>query len=128
MNHVNKFQINSSFTGITQMTKMEQMNVETSEIQTIGTINVPHILICIKRCRNLNNPFSGVPSGTTTAPPPPSPGLPSHCNTISYHSNSPNCELSFISGQTKWASRNAAPGPTTKSVFTWVFYNHTTGI
>ena len=107
---------------------MEQMNVETSEIQTIGTINVPHILICIKRCRNLNNPFSGVPSGTTIAPPLPSPGISTHCNTISYLSSSPNCELLFISGQTKWASRNAAPSATTKAVFTRVGYNHTTGI
>ena len=107
---------------------MEQMNVETSEIQTIDTINVPHILICIKRCRNLNNPFSGVPSGTTTAPPPPSSGLSTHCNTISFQSISPNCELLFISGQTKWASRNAAPSATTKAVFTRAGYNHTTGI
>ena len=108
------------------MTKMKMMNIETSEIQTINTIKAPSILICISKCRNLNNPSSGGPVGTTTAPPP-LPGLetPTHCNTINYDDVSSNCQLAFITGATKWASRNALPSSTTNAMWTRVFYNET---
>ena len=98
---------------------MEKMNVEASEIQYIDTIEASSIVTCIDKCRFLfeqtNDTETGLDPGDTDSSPPEV--SPSHCNTLSYDTDSETCELAFITDTTKWASRNAGPSDTTKSVF-----------
>ena len=108
----NTFIFYFNFTGFTQVTKMKMLNVEKSEIQTLDTIKIPSIILCISKCRNLNNPSSGTSGGTTAPPPVPALGTSTLCNTIGYDDSSSTCQLAFITGETKWASRNAAPSKT----------------
>ena len=100
------------------MTRMEKMHVETSEIQMINTINVPSIVTCISKCRTVNVTAVAPPAGDPPETSPP------RCNTIHYDEDSSICELSFITGATKWDSRSNVPSNTRKDIFARVAYNY----
>ena len=110
--------------GFTQMTKMEMMHVETSEIQLIDTLYIPSLLSCIYKCRIYGAGSAATEeSGESAAEEPP---IPSICNTISYDKNLLICELAFITPATKWESRNAAESDTTQHVYVRVGYSGST--
>ena len=86
------------------VTKMQKISVEASGIQSIDTIIVPSILICVDKCRATREAAEG-----SSEPPP----IAQQCNTINYNKDSSTCQLARMEGMA-----GAASGTTT-DVFVW---------